>query len=102
MCVGVFSYPFRLDRANNRIAVVESGTDDDKSQQIGAFVKTTKGERPIYNSYGIDDPTFTGTFDTGEFVEGFTDYYDADDIGITDIFTTESEGVVTDIIVDYE
>ena len=49
----VLSYPFSVDYNNNRLSTVNSDTDTYKAQQITSFLRTEKGERPLFKNFGI-------------------------------------------------
>ena len=97
----VLSYPFRFDPTARGFAHVSDDTDTYKAQQIAAYIRTGKGERPILSDFGIDDPLFH-EFDSGEFYDGFSDYYPSDVIGIDDVEIAEESGRVTDIAVSFQ
>jgi len=55
----VLSFPFEFDPSSpGRLKKVEQESDTYKAQQIEAFLRTEKGERPIFKDFGIDDPSF--------------------------------------------
>tara|TARA_B100000287_G_C20338905_1_gene664975 strand:+ start:405 stop:710 length:306 start_codon:yes stop_codon:yes gene_type:complete len=97
----VLSYPFRIDPFNSRAGVVSTDTDTYKAEQVTAFCRTEKNERPIMPDYGITDPLFN-RFDTGEFSEGFTNFYSSEDIKISAIQLKERGGRQTDVIIEFE
>lgn len=71
----VLSHPFRFNPLQpGTIATVEQGTDAQKAQEISSFVLTHKGQRPIYQGYGIEDPTFN-QFDSSEAAADFATFY---------------------------
>lgn len=96
----VMSYPFQIDTNNNRMGVVLQDNDSYKAQQIQAFLRTHKGERAIFDSFGIDEPTFDA-FSTAEFYDAFGDFYDESTLNIEEIEVSETNGVLTDIKVAF-
>ena len=96
----VLSYPFQVDSVNSRMKTVLQDTDTYKAQQVQAFLRTHEGERLIFDSFGIDEPTFH-SFATSAFYDSFTDFYDPDTISIEEIELTETDGVLTDIKVTF-
>lgn len=100
MAYRTLSYPFRLDYSNRGFGSVSSDTDTYKAEQIQAFLRTTTGERLMFPEFGIEDPVFN-VFDTEIFVKNFSDYYSSDVIGVDGVQLSFSEGVVTDVIVEF-
>lgn len=101
MAVQVLSYPFSTNNNRGGFSTVDDESDTYKAQQVAAFIRTRRSERPIFPSFGIDDPVFY-TFDSGEFYDSFSDFYPTDDITINEISVTKSEGRITDIVVSFE
>lgn len=96
----VLAYPFSIDSNNNRANVVFSSTDTYKAQQIKAFLRTMSEERPMFPSFGIDEPTFY-TFDTGVFYDAFVDFYAPDLIKINQIKLNEVDGALASVVVEF-
>lgn len=96
----VLSYPFSIDPTNRRANVVSSDTDTYKAQQIRAFLRTASGERKIFSTFGIDEPTFY-TFDSGKFYDDFVDFYPPDSIRVDKINFVESNGALSSVIVEF-
>tara|TARA_R100000005_G_C4927649_1_gene158061 strand:- start:190 stop:492 length:303 start_codon:yes stop_codon:yes gene_type:complete len=94
----VLSYPFRIDLENNRFATVNSTTDTYKAEQVQGFLRTEKGERTMFPTFGIEDPVFN-FFDAGEFLDAFNEYYT--NIKIDEIDIVETSGKVTDVMVSF-
>lgn len=94
----VLSYPFRIDTNNSRFATVNNTTDTYKAEQVQSFIRTEKGERVMFPAFGIDDPVFH-TFDAGEFLETFSEFYT--DVLIDEIEVVETAGRLTDIMVSF-
>jgi len=95
----VLSYPFRIDPNNSRFGTVNSSTDTYKAEQVQAFIRTEKGERIMFPTFGIKDPVFA-KFDAGEFLETFAEYYT--DIVIDEVDIVETSGRLTDIMVTFQ
>ena len=100
MAQKVLSYPFRIDGSVGGFASVSDSSDTYKGQQINAFLRTSKGERPVFGDFGLDDPTFY-EFDVSQFIDGFTDYYASEEIKITAVQTTDTAGVTPDIVISF-
>ena len=96
----VLSYPFSIDTTNGRAAVVYSSTDVYKAQQIKAFMRTDVGERIMFPTFGITDPTFDD-FNSGAFYDSFSDFYSSADISIEQIEVIEEGGAVVDVVIDF-
>lgn len=95
------SYPFRIDSNNRRFAAVSSDTDTYKAEQIQSYLRTYKGDRLLFPSFGIDDPVFSG-FDVDNFIDDFLEFYSSDTIPITSVTTATTEGVVSDVIIEFK
>ena len=100
MAQKVLSYPFRFDPTTGGFSSVNDDSDTYKGQQIQAFLRTSKGERPIFGSFGLEDPTFY-ELDVSDFIDNFTDFYPSTDIKITAVQTTDVAGVTPDIVVNF-
>lgn len=96
----VLSYPFSIDAPNSRASVVYSSSDVYKAQQIKAFMRTDTGERLMFPTFGITDPTFDD-FNSGTFYESFSNFYDSSAISLEEIEVVEEGGVVVDVVVDF-
>lgn len=96
----VLSYPFSVDTLNSRASVVYSTSDVYKAQQIKAFMRTDTGERRIFPTFGITDPTFDD-FNSGAFFDSFSNFYDSSDINLEEIEVVEEGGAVVDVIVEF-
>lgn len=96
----VMSYPFRVDTVNRRFSVVPQGSDMYKAEQVKAFLRTSSDERPIFPTFGIDEPTFH-TFDSGKFYDDFIDFYPSS-IPIRDITLVEVNGALSNVVVEFE
>lgn len=71
----VLAFPFRFNLLQpGTFARVEQGSDAHKAQEVQCFFLTHKGERPIYQEYGISDPTFN-SFDESEAAATFATFY---------------------------
>jgi len=96
----VLSYPFSIDPVNRRANVVNTDTDTYKAQQIKAFLRTSSGERPVFESFGIEEPTFH-TFDSGRFYDDFIDFYPPESIKIDKINFVQSNGALSSVIIEF-
>lgn len=95
----VLAFPFRFDpSAPGKFVTVEQDGDEYRAQQIAAFVQTTRGERPIYQDFGTDDPTFRD-FDDSAFAADFATFYP--DVPINSIEITRERGAIVDIVVEF-
>ena len=97
----LLSYPFRIDYNNERFGTVDSGSDTYKAQQISAFLRTEKSERPLFPSFGIEDPVFN-TFDSADFIDSFIEFYPSDRIEITEIRVTDKNSGSQDVAVGFK
>ncbi len=100
----ILSFPFRFNPSQpSSFSVYEQGGDDYKAQQIEAFMRTSKGEHPIFKDFGINDPTFGGSraagFDDTTFVSEFATFYD--DIVLTKVNLVSSEGALQKIQIEF-
>ena len=80
---------------------VEQGSGAYKAQQVSGFVKTELGERPLFDQFGITDPTFD-RFDAEGFTERFRLFYKSDNIKLTNIELAEQGGAVIEIDIEFE
>ena len=79
----------------------EQGSDLWKGQQVTSFVKTELGERPLFDQFGITDPSFD-RFDVEGFTERFVLFYNSDTIKLTDIGLAEIGGTIAEIDIHFE
>lgn len=54
----MLAFPFRVGPAGH-LGTVDDTSDEGISQLIAAAVLTRPGERPLYPTFGIPDPTFS-------------------------------------------
>lgn len=99
MAQQVLSFPFRIDHVNRRFGTVVDSTDTFKAEQVKCFLRTYKLEREMFPEFGIEDPVFS-EFDVSQFSEDFSEFYS--NIRLAGIETSSSQGVITDIIVEFE
>ena len=71
------------------------------AKKINAFLKTEKQERPLFPSFGIEDPVFKG-FDTAEFLDSFLEFYNTKHIRIEEVEISQKNGVVQDVAVRFK
>lgn len=95
----VLSYPLSL--TFDRFSTVRQDSDAYKAQQIKAFLRTEKGERPIMPDFGMNEPTFN-TFDSGEFFDSFLNFYSSQTLEITEVKVLETSGVVSDVQISFK
>ena len=95
----VISFPFKLE--NGSFVKLDQGTDAYKAKQISGFMKTDLGERPLFEEFGINDPTFD-RLDTEGFVSRFQQYYQSTDVKLTNIEISELGGSVVEINIEFE
>jgi hypothetical protein len=99
--VDILSFPFSFNpQQPGYFYHVEQGSDGHKAQEVAAFWLTHKGERPIYQEYGVNDPTFAG-FDDSQFSADFSTFYAAK-IPLTSINITQAENAISEINVEFE
>ena len=63
-------------------------------------MRTDTGERRIFPTFGITDPTFDD-FNSGAFFDSFSNFYDSSDINLEEIEVVEEGGAVVDVIVEF-
>lgn len=101
----VLSFPMRLSpNKRGHFVTLEQGSDTYKAQQLEAFIRTEKGERPILREFGIDDPSFTAppssdVWKNAEFLSEFLLYYPG--IGIEDVEVSMTEEGILQIELTY-
>lgn len=100
MAQRVLSYPFAPDPNTGTFKKVEQGTDLYKGQQVAAFIRTYRDERPVMPEFGTTDPTFD-EFDAEAFAEKFQAFYGST-IALQNIEVVQSEGAVSQIHVTFE
>lgn len=97
----ILSFPFSFNPEQpGSLYHVEQGGDQHKAQEVAAFWLTHKGERPIYQDYGVHDPTFAG-FDDSQFAADFATFY-ATKIPLVLIDIVQEGNAVTNINVEFE
>ena len=79
---------------------VDDTSNEYKAEQIKAFVSTHKGERPLFPTFGVDDPTFQD-FSGSELLEEFTQFY-GDSILIEDVDVIKKQGAVDSIEINFK
>ena len=100
MAQNVMAYPFKLDPTIGGFAVTDDETDTYKAQAVSAFLRTQKGERPMFYSFGITNPLFH-EFDSGDFFSSFSDFYSSGTINISEISVASTNGAVSDVAVSF-
>lgn len=95
----VISFPFKVE--NGSFVKVEQGADAYKAQQVSGFVKTELGERPLFDQFGITDPSFD-RFDAEGFTERFQLFYKPSNIKLNKINLSERGGVLVEIDIEFE
>lgn len=99
--MNLLAFPFNLNSLQPGVlSYVAQGSNAQKAQEIAAFWMTHKGERPIFNEYGVDDPTFH-TFDESSFAADFASFYQSD-IELSSVEILEAGNAITDINVEFE
>ena len=79
---------------------VDDASNEYKAEQIKAFMSTHKGERPLFPSFGMDDPTFD-EFNGSELIEEFAQFYGTS-ILIEDVDVIQKQGAVDTIEVNFK
>lgn len=96
----VLAQPFRLDPLKpGELATVVQGDDAQKAQEIAGFLRTHKEERPIYQEFGISDPSFD-IFDDSEIAADFAGFYETIQLQTLEI-NEDNTGTVR-VSVDFE
>ena len=101
----VLSFPFRFNSGQpSQFVTQDYNSTEYKAEQIEAFMKTHRGQRPIYADFGIDDPTFTGSkaltdFDDTTFVSEFATFYD--NIELDTVTVVSYQGALAQIEIEF-
>ena len=95
----VISFPLTI--RSGTFGKVQQGSDAHKAEQVSGFVKTELGERPLFDQFGITDPSFD-RFDTEGFTERFQLFYKSDNIRLTNIEIAEQGGAVVEVNIEFE
>lgn len=99
--VQILGLPFRFNPLQpGSFHKVEQGSDEQKAQEIASFTLTHKGERPLYQDYGVEDPTFQ-PFDETDLSANFSTFYEESNIEITEITVTQIDQSQTQIEVQF-
>ena len=102
----VLSFPFRFNPSQpSQFVSYEYNEDDYKAQQVEAFVRTNRGRRPIFQDFGLEDPTFgagkvVSGFEDTTFVSEFATFYD--NITLTKVNIIASEGALAQMQIEFE
>jgi hypothetical protein len=95
----VISFPLTIE--SGTFGKVQQGSDAHKAQQVSSFVKTEVGERPLFDEFGISDPSFD-RFDAEGFTERFQLFYKSDSIRLRNIEIAEQGGAVVQVNIEFE
>jgi|TARA_R110000824_G_C15119270_1_gene667894 hypothetical protein len=95
----VLSIPLGFS-GNGDFIKVSDTSNEYKAEQIKAFVSTHKGERPLFPTFGTDDPTF-GDFNGSELIEEFAQFYGTT-IVVSNIDVIKRRGAVDSIEVNFK
>ncbi len=97
----ILAFPFRFNPLQpGSFVKVEQGSNEQKAQEIASFVLTHKGERPLYQDYGIEDPSFQ-PFDETDMSANFAMFYPESDIELLAINITQANQSATQIEVQF-
>ena len=96
--MSVLAFPFSI--SNGHVETVEEASDKWKSQEVYAFIRTNKQERPLFPNYGTDDPTFD-EFSAENFVGEFDEFYSGD-IVLSEVEVVTEGNAVVQINVSFE
>tara|TARA_B100000470_G_C19500950_1_gene263043 strand:- start:143 stop:436 length:294 start_codon:yes stop_codon:yes gene_type:complete len=69
----VLSVPLSLD-TSGEFKRVDVASDEYKAEQVQVFVLTNKGERQMWPTFGVTDPTFDNMHEQ-EILEEFSTFY---------------------------
>ncbi len=94
----VLSFPLKINNRGEFFKVSDT-SDEYKAEQIKAFISTHVGERPLFPSFGVTDPTFD-RFHPLEMIDAMGHFYGAT-LGITDIRVIKTQGAVDTIEVNF-
>lgn len=99
--VKLLALPFRFNQFQpGSFAKVEQGSDAQKAQEISSFILTHKRERPLYQDYGIDDPSFN-LLDETELAADFAMFYGESDIELESIAVVAEQQGETKVSVKF-
>lgn len=94
----VLSFPLKFS-AEGDFMRVDDTSDVYKAEQVRAFVSTHKGERPLFPSFGTDDPTFDD-FTGNSLVNEFIQFYGSS-VVINHIDIIKKHGAIKNIEVNF-
>ena len=94
----VLSIPLSLTPAGG-FRHVDTVSDEYKAEQVQVFVLTNKGERPMWPTFGVTDPSF-GNMAEVDILEEFSTFYGAS-ILLDRVNIIKREGAVSRIEVNF-
>ena len=94
----VLSIPLSID-ASGGFKHVDTTSDEYKAEQVQVFVLTNKGERPMWPSFGVTDPTF-GNMHEQDILEEFSTFY-GNSIMLDRVNIIQREGKINRIEVNF-
>ncbi len=95
----VLSFPLKFSSEGDFMKVDDT-SDLYKAEQVRAFISTHKGERALFPSFGIDDPTFDDGFSGNALVSEFSQFYDTS-VVINHIDIIKKHGAINNIEVNF-
>ena len=95
----ILSVPLRFTNDGGFLKV-DSTSDEYKAQQVRAMISTHQGERKLFPSFGITDPTFDD-FVPEAMLEEFVKFY-GDTVVVSKINVIKREGAVKNIEVKFD
>ncbi len=69
----VLSVPLSLN-SSGEFKHVDTASDEYKAEQVQVFVLTNKGERPMFPTFGVTDPSFDNMAEE-DILEEFSTFY---------------------------
>mgnify|MGYP003949217789 CR=1 FL=1 len=94
----VLSFPLKFNNRGEFIKVSDT-SEDYKAQQIKAFISTHKGERRVFPTFGISDPTFED-FQPLEMIDAIGQFYGST-LSIANVQVIKTQGAIETIEVNF-
>lgn len=94
----VLSVPLSLD-SNGEFKHVDTTSDEYKAEQVQVFVLTNKGERQMWPTFGVTDPSFDNMAEE-DILEEFSTFYGAS-ILLDRVNIIKREGTISRIEVNF-
>ncbi len=93
----MLAYPFRVSPSGHLVTVDET-SDAAINQLIAAAIMTQPGERPLFPTFGIDDPTF-GEIVGARLAAVLSQF--GPNVGLEDVSTSFIDGTTQEVVITY-